>query len=71
MFDIAQQAEFIPGLREEITKAVEEEGAWSKAAIDKMLKLDSFVKESQRVHPHRIGVFPYSHSYSPCTGAYC
>ncbi|KAJ7588115.1 cytochrome P450, partial [Mycena floridula] len=35
-------------LREEVETVVENEG-WSKASMSKMLKLDSFVKESQRV----------------------
>lgn len=35
-------------LREEVEAIVGEEG-WSKAALDKMRKVDSFLKENQRL----------------------
>ena len=37
-------------LREEVEEIIKQEG-WTKAAIDQMYKLDSFIKESQRLHP--------------------
>jgi cytochrome P450 len=40
---------YIEPLREEISRIVKEEG-WSKPSFEKMRKLDSFVKESQRVY---------------------
>ncbi|KAF8959647.1 cytochrome P450 [Flammula alnicola] len=42
--------EYIQALREEVEEVVKEEG-WSKAGLDKMHKIDSFIKESQRLHP--------------------
>ena len=36
-------------LREEVESIIAEEG-WSKASIGKMRKLDSFLKESQRLN---------------------
>jgi len=54
IFDIALHPQFIPAIREEINDALKQEGGWSKTAVDKMLKLESFIKESQRLHPHRI-----------------
>jgi cytochrome P450 len=41
-------------LREEVEEIIQREG-WTKAAIDQMSKLDSFIKESQRLHPLSIG----------------
>lgn len=40
--------EYIAPLREEIAELVRSDG-WTKAAMQKMTKLDSFLKESQRV----------------------
>ena len=39
--------ELVQELREEVDAVVQAEG-WTKAAIDKMRKLDSFIRESQR-----------------------
>nr|BAD94562.1 cytochrome P450 [Phanerodontia chrysosporium]BAL05132.1 cytochrome P450 [Phanerodontia chrysosporium] len=47
LYHLAANPEFIASLREEIETIVSEEG-WSKAAIGKMWKLDSFMRESQR-----------------------
>ena len=35
-------------LREEVDAVIREEG-WTKAGIDKMCKIDSFIRETQRV----------------------
>ncbi|KAF8637691.1 hypothetical protein AX16_010766 [Volvariella volvacea WC 439] len=48
LYDIASRPEYVESLREEIQKIVDEEG-WTKAAMGKMRKLDSFIRESQRV----------------------
>ena len=37
-------------LQEEVEEIVRREG-WTKAALDQMYKIDSFIKESQRMHP--------------------
>jgi hypothetical protein len=42
-------------LREEVSTIVQTEG-WTKEAIDKMRKLDSFVKETQRLHGGDAGM---------------
>ena len=42
--------EYIQPLREEIEAIIEKEG-WTKASVMKMRKLDSFLKESIRMHP--------------------
>lgn len=40
--------EYIEPLRREVEAVVAEEG-WTKAGMDKMLKIDSFVRETQRI----------------------
>ena len=51
-YDLCQYAEdCVPVLREEITRTISEDGL-TLASINKMKKLDSFIKESQRMnHP--------------------
>ena len=52
LFDICTVPEYCDPLRKEIQQVVEEEGGWTLAAINRMGKLDSFLKESQRMnHP--------------------
>lgn len=45
---LAAHPEYIPALREEIETAIDED-RWTKKAVDKMRKLDSFIRESQRL----------------------
>ncbi|KAI0368877.1 cytochrome P450 [Pilatotrama ljubarskyi] len=47
IYHLAEHPEFIAPLREEIEDIIKEEG-WTKAAMGKMWKLDSFFRESQR-----------------------
>jgi hypothetical protein len=49
-------------LREEVGAAVEELG-WTKAAMNKMVKLDSFMKEAQRLSGVGGGSRPLSSRY--------
>ncbi|KAI1787506.1 cytochrome P450 [Ganoderma leucocontextum] len=49
LYDLAAMPECIQPLREEIEAVVATDG-WSKAAIDKMRKLDSIFRESSRYH---------------------
>ena len=52
IFDMCAYPEHIAILREEIESAISEEDGWNLAALRKMEKLDSFLKESQRLsHP--------------------
>ena len=48
MFDLAAHPEYVAPMREEVEAIIEAEG-WTKASIGKMHKVDSFVKESQRI----------------------
>ncbi|KAF8574243.1 cytochrome P450 [Ramaria rubella] len=49
LFHLAAQPEYLAPMREEVEAIVAEDG-WTKAAIAKMRKLDSFFKESQRMN---------------------
>jgi len=49
IFNLATYSSYIEPLRGEISTIVEAEG-WSRKSIEKMRKLDSFFKESHRVH---------------------
>ncbi|KAG5350288.1 hypothetical protein C0989_011728 [Termitomyces sp. Mn162] len=48
LFDLAANPAFVPALREEVERVIREEGL-SKISFHKMVKLDSFIKESQRL----------------------
>ena len=50
---------YIEPLRREAEAAIAEEG-WTKAAIDKMRKLDSFLRETQRIDSLGIGLSGFS-----------
>ena len=49
LYDLGANPELLKPLREEIKPIVAADG-WTKAAMGKMWKLDSFLKESQRFH---------------------
>ena len=49
LLNLATYTEYIQHLREEIEAALEEFG-WTKAGMGKMVKLDSFLKESMRMN---------------------
>lgn len=47
LFHLAARPEYIEPIREEVESVIGSDG-WTKAAMQKMKKLDSFFKESQR-----------------------
>ncbi|KAK5119704.1 hypothetical protein LTR85_007280 [Meristemomyces frigidus] len=51
IFDLLAHPEYTECLREEVQQVLAEEGGWTKQALTKMRKLDSFMKESQRMTP--------------------
>ena len=51
LFQMCEYPEYLPELREEVRTVVEEDGGWRKTTLTKLRKLDSFIRESQRVHP--------------------
>jgi len=50
MYYLALYPDYWKPLREEVENATKGKG-WTKAALDQMSKVDSFIKESQRLHP--------------------
>jgi cytochrome P450 len=50
LFDLIAHPEYIQPLREEIIQAMHEEGGWKKTTLTKLRKLNSFMKESQRLN---------------------
>ncbi|KIJ12301.1 hypothetical protein PAXINDRAFT_14916 [Paxillus involutus ATCC 200175] len=48
LYNLAANPQYMQPLREEVESIVEKEG-WSKGALAKMRKIDSFLKESQRM----------------------
>jgi hypothetical protein len=54
MYDLASRPEYMEPLREEIVQLIKEDGPWKqwqKPSFSKLRKLDSFMRESQRVNP--------------------
>jgi cytochrome P450 len=52
MLDICAYPEYVKPLRQEIDEAIRDNGGWNVKALYAMQKLDSFLKESQRMnHP--------------------
>ncbi|OBZ79757.1 Ent-kaurene oxidase [Grifola frondosa] len=50
LYHLAASPEYIQPIREEVEAVLKEEGDWTKAAMGKMYKLDSFMRESQRLN---------------------
>lgn len=48
LYHLLANPEYIEPLRQDVEAAVAAEG-WTKAGLDKMRKVDSFVREAQRV----------------------
>ncbi|KAF2208457.1 hypothetical protein CERZMDRAFT_49304 [Cercospora zeae-maydis SCOH1-5] len=51
LFDLIEHPEYIEVLREEVDTVLAEDQGWTKQALTKMRKMDSFMKESQRMNP--------------------
>ncbi|KAF2661050.1 cytochrome P450 monooxygenase-like protein [Lophiostoma macrostomum CBS 122681] len=54
LYDLAERPEYIAILRDEIAANIQEDGPflrWTKSSFSKLKKLDSFMRESQRVNP--------------------
>jgi cytochrome P450 len=64
LYRLISNPEYVESLRHDVETAVSKEG-WTKAGMDKMHKIDSFIRETQRVddlnscllgYPSRISV---------------
>ncbi|KAL5425799.1 hypothetical protein PMIN05_011857 [Paraphaeosphaeria minitans] len=51
IFDLCARPEYVEPLRNEVKDVLAADGTFTKASLAKLLKLDSFMKESQRVSP--------------------
>ncbi|CAK5284541.1 unnamed protein product [Mycena citricolor] len=49
LYDLAKYPEYLKPLREEVERVTEAEG-WTKASLGNMHQIDSFLRESQRLH---------------------
>ena len=65
LFDLAAAPEYIQPLRDEIEPIVAAEG-WTKAAMDKMWKLDSLFRESQRLNGIALSMCPHEYQILEC-----
>lgn len=54
MLDLAKNPDYFEPLRKEITEVIRTDG-WSRMGLYKMRLLDSFCKETQRLHPIGLG----------------
>jgi hypothetical protein len=48
LYRLLAHPEYLEPLREEVNAVIKEEG-WTKAGVDKMYKMDSFLRETQRL----------------------
>ncbi|KAF9528914.1 hypothetical protein CPB83DRAFT_835400 [Crepidotus variabilis] len=56
LYDLASHREYVKPLREEVEEVTSREG-WTKTALDQLPRMDSFLKESQRLRPMMISTF--------------
>ena len=55
LYDLALHPEIHDELRQEILSVMGQEGKWTKQGLTKLIKMDSFMKESARWHPFLAG----------------
>lgn len=58
-FDLLENPEWIPRLREEVKEVFGTSGKWEKNTLFHLRLMDSVLKESMRLHPHSIGMSLY------------
>lgn len=66
-FDLCAHPEYLEPLRKEIITVLREDGGFKKSTLNKLRKLDSFLRESQRMNPpfsrkfplHNTSFYPY------------
>jgi cytochrome P450 len=61
LYDVLAHPEYIPELVEEIKQSLKDDGRWTKQNLTKLKKLDSFMKESQRLNPIGMGRYNSDH----------
>ncbi len=63
--DLCEHEEYVKVLREEIEQVLEQDGGWQRDTHDKLRKLDSFLKQSQRFAPPTLCSSPRPLLLSP------
>ena len=63
LYDLCYRPEYFEPLREEAVEILREDDGWKKTTLNKMRKLDSFLKESQRVNPPSLCKYSLSESH--------
>ena len=58
MYDLCAAPEFFTPLRDEIKEQMDSEGNFTKPVLNEMRKLDSLMKESQRLNPPTLNMYP-------------
>ena len=56
-YDLAAMPEYVEPLRDEISGLLNQDGGWGPNTPSKMRKMDSFLRESQRVNPQAIRAY--------------
>lgn len=51
LFDLCEHAEYMDVLRDEVREVQERDGGFKKQSLTSMKKMDSFMRESQRLNP--------------------
>jgi cytochrome P450 len=59
LYDLCAMPEYIQPLRQEIEANIDENGMVSRQGFQAMTKMDSIIKESQRLNPLLLGVYPF------------
>jgi cytochrome P450 len=54
MYDLAAYPEYVDALREELAQALEEDQGWKSTTPSKLKRMDSVIKESQRMNPSSL-----------------
>lgn len=60
VYDLCAHPEYFEPLRQELVEVLRADGGWQKDTLNKLRKLDSFVKESQRWSPASLSTYPRS-----------
>jgi cytochrome P450 len=67
VYDLCERPDYVEPLRQEVAQVLEETDGWQKETANQMLRMDSFLKEVQRMNPPSARMLNYSKSlYFSC-----
>lgn len=58
LYDMTARPEYLDSLRQEVREVLNEDGSWQKGTAAKLVKMDSFMKESQRFNAPSPSEYP-------------